>query len=302
MPAAATVKVAYVPLYTAGILSLAEKKGFFKEQNLTVELSQVPAPPAAVAAVSGGQVQFAYSPSIPLIRAASNGVGLMAAAAADGFDPAAVAAAGTDIEKLGKLDDTAAVASPASGITSIKGLEGKTVSVPARGAQLEVTISAALKEAGGDPAKIKWVALGFPEAVAALKAGRIDAAGLVSPFTQTAVKNGGTIVVHPAVTFFGGGAVGVWLTSSDFAKSNADVVSRFKAAIDKTNAYAMANLEEFYPEAAAITDTPLADVKAGPVPYFPTEIAVKDLQNVNEKMVELGAITAPVDVATLIFK
>lgn len=297
--APAEVTVAYVPIYTAGVLTLAESQGYFKEQNLTVELTPVANPPAALAAVGGGQVQFGYAPSIPVLRAASNGVDLKVAAAADGFSAAAAAA---DPASTTIVDDTAVVVRKGSTIASVKDLEGKTVSVPARGAQLEVTIASAVKSAGGDPAKVKFVALGLPEATAALKAGRLDAAGLVAPFVATALKDGGKLVIQPAVAFFGEGAVGLWVTSGKYASANADVVKRFQAAMVKANAYAQANLAAFQQAAADITKTPIADVQAGAEPFFPAEVKDTDLSKVADKMVAAGFIAKAPDAASLIVR
>jgi NitT/TauT family transport system substrate-binding protein len=292
----ASIQVAYIPIYTAGILTIADKQGFFAEQKLKVELVPVANPPAAVAAISGGQVAFGYAPSIPLLRAAANGVDVKVAAPADGYEKGA----GADTANAKLLDDTAVVARKGSGVTTAKDLEGKTVSVPARGAQLEVTISSAVKEAGGDPTKVKWVALGLPEAVAALKAGRIDAAGLVSPFIATAVKDGGTVVSYPGVSFFQEGAVGLWLTSGKYDTANHDVVTRFATAIKKANAYATDHLPEFQQAAADITKTPLAEVQAGTKPFFPQEVADSDLKLVVDKMVATGFLKKDVDVTTLV--
>ena len=163
-------------------------------------------PPAGVAAAQSGQLDLTYTPSIPMFNALSQGVPLKIVAAADGYSDEAMGKS-----DLTLVDDTALIVGKDSPITSVGELEGKTISVPARKAQLEVTISNAVKQAGGDPSKINWIVLDFSSAVQSLKQGRIDAAGLVAPFTSKAVAEGGKVVSSPGVEFFEKGAVGLYV-------------------------------------------------------------------------------------------
>jgi ABC-type nitrate/sulfonate/bicarbonate transport system substrate-binding protein len=295
-----TLKVAYTPIYTIGALQLGIDQGFFKDEGISLQLQQVANPPAGIAAVAGGQVDVNYAPTIPIFGASASGVGLKILAAADGNDPAGVAEAKTDPTQGVKYDDTAVVAGSDSGISRPRDLEGKTVSVPAREAQLEVTVAAAVKQDGGDPSKIKWITLDFATAVSSLKSGRIDAAGLVTPFIQQAVDNGGDIVSSPAVAFFGGGAVGMWVTSAKEQSAKPEAMAAFARAVEKSNAYAAAHIADEQKAAATTLKLDPKVVAGGSKPYFPTTIDAAQLQRTADQMQSLGYLDKLVDTSALL--
>ncbi|SFR68745.1 NitT/TauT family transport system substrate-binding protein [Microbacterium azadirachtae] len=290
-----TVKVATIGLTSDGSLLTGIAKGFFADEGLKIETSIVANPPAGLAAAQSGQVDVAYSPSIPLLNALSQGVKMKVVGAADGYPDTATSAADP-----AKYDDTGLFASKASGITSVKELAGKTIAIPARKAQLEVVIAEQLKKNGIDPATgVKWVVLDFTSAVAALKSGNVDAAGLVSPFTAQAAADGGPQLAAPSIGFFETGATGLWTAGETTIQSKKDVISAFQRAIVKSNEYATAHAEEAITAGLAYTKSKLtvAEVK---VPVWPTAVAPEDLQRPDDKMVALGFLKKPVDLSGVI--
>ncbi|GAA1526533.1 ABC transporter substrate-binding protein [Nocardioides humi] len=295
------VTVAYTPIYSVGALQLGIDQGFFEDEGLRIELQQVANPPSGIAAVAGDEVDFNYTPSIPFVNAIANGVQLEIVGAADGYDEGTKASVEADPSLALQHDDSGVVAAKGSGIERAADLEGKTVSVPARGAQLEVTIAAAVKADGGDPAKIDWITLDFPSAVSSLQAGRIDAAGLVVPFIAQGEQAGGTLVLSPGLEFFDDGAVGLWVTSASLATAEPAVVKSFQAAVERTNEYAAAHIEEAQQAAATVLKTDLAVVQTGSVPSFPATVDPADVQSVIERMKELGYLKKDIDAASLVF-
>lgn len=283
-----TLKVATIGLLSDGALQLGIEQGFFEEEGLAIETSIVANPPAGLAAAQSGQVDLAYSPSIPLINALSQGIALDVVQAADGYADGAA-----ESGDAAEIDDTGLYASASSGITSVEDLEGKTIAVPARKAQLEVTITDVLVEAGVDPATINWVVLDFTSAVAALESGTADAAGLVSPFTDQAAQAGAPLLASPGLEFFEEGAVGLWVAGTSTVESKADAIAAFQRAIAKANAYANENPEEAVQAGIDYTQSSLT-VEEATIPYWPTEVREADVQRTNEKLVELGFLPAAV--------
>ena len=288
-----TVKVAYTPITAVGALVVGEQQGFFKEEGLTLELQQVDNPPAGIAAVAGGSVDYNYAPSIPIVNAVANGVKIKVAAAADGYAEGTKAKFEADPASVD--DDTALLVAGGSAITSPKDLSGKTVAVPARGAQLEVTIAHAIKEAGGDPTTVNWITLDFPSALSSLKDGRIDAAGVVQPFVSNGTEQGDVVLAKPGLGFFDDGAVGMWVTSEKYATDNPELVAKYQRAIVKTNEYSNAHVDEVYAAASELLKIDLATLKAGAAPYFTPPVKVEDLGSVVTKLDALGFLKAPVD-------
>lgn len=283
-----TLKVGIIGIGSDAAITFAQEKGYFETEGLKVETSVVANPPAGIAAAQSGQLDLTYTPSIPLLNALSQNVKLKVVAAADGYAADALEQAKANDGDGSIVDDTGLLAGKDSGITSPKDLEGKKVSVPARKAQLEVTISNAITEAGGDPAKVNWMVLDPASALQSLQQGRIDAAGLVAPFIAKGVASGDKLIASPGLEFFGPGAVGLWVAGDSAIQAKAAGMAGFERAIYKANAYANEHHAESQELSAKITDTPLDVIKQGAVAYWPTSVSLKEIEGVNEKLVNLG--------------
>ena len=297
---AAKITVATLPITSNAAVDLAKEKGWFKEENLEVTIRQVPNPPASIATVQGNQAQFAYTPTMAVLNAVAAGVPLQITQAADGYPEGAWERIQAGEEEAKAVDDTAVWARPDAGVSSPKDLTGKTVAVPARKTQLEITIAKTVKEDGGDPSKIKWIALGFPEMPPALDAKRVDAVGLVDPFNATVEQKGAKYVASPGISTFEEGAVGVWATTKSYAEQNKDVIERFNRVIAKANAYSNEHHSELQQLAARTTKTPIDVIKASHMPYWNTEVKPEDVDKAADAMVELGYIKSKPDPASVL--
>lgn len=293
--ALATLKVATIGLTSDGALMTGIEQGFFEEEGLTIETSLVANPAAGLAAVQSGQVDVAYAPSIPLLNALSQNVPVQVVGPADGLPDG-----GVSPEDAKEIDDTGFYAAADSGVTSVADLEGKTIAVPARNAQLEVVIAAELEKEGIDPKTgVNWVVLDFTSAVAGLNNGTIDAAGLVSPFTIEAEEAGSIYLSSPSAAFFEEGAVGLWTAGSSTIEQKGDEISAFQRAIVKSNEYAAENPEEAIQAGLDYTGSELT-VDEVVVPKWPSEVREADLQRANEKLVSLGFLPEEVDLSGVI--
>ena len=283
-----TLKLAAIGLTSDGSITLGIEKGFFADEGLNIETSIVANPPAGLAAAQSGQVDLAYAPSIPVLNALSQGIPLDVVIGADGY-PDGAAEAGDP----GSIDDTGLYASAQSGITSVDELSGKTIAVPARKAQLEVTITNTLVENGADPSTVNWVVLDFASAVAALKNGTIDAAGLTSQFRDQAEADGATVLAAPGIEFFEEGAVGLWVAGESTVQGKSEALAAFQRAIVKSGEYANAHPEEAVQAGLDFTKSTLS-VDEVRVPYWTPHVRQADIERVNDKLVDLGFLSAPV--------
>lgn len=286
----ATLKVGTIGIGSDAAIRLASDKGYFKEQGLNVEVSVIANPPAGIAAAQSGQLDLTYTPSIPFLNALSQNVPLKIVAAADGYKDGAA-----DGAELMRVDDTGLLVPEGSPVTRPKDLEGKSVSVPARKAQLEVTVSKLVKDDGGDPAKVNWMVLDPSSALQSLNSGRVDAASLVSPFTSKAVSDGNRLLASPGVEFFKEGAIGLWVAGANTVNSKQDQMKKFQEAIHKANAYANEHIDEAQQLSAEITKTPLEVVKAGAVNYWPESVRKADIDRANHGLADLGFLKEPVE-------
>lgn len=279
-------------------ITTAIDKGYFADEGLEVETTVVANPPAGIAAAQSGQLAVTYTPSIPVINALSQNVDLKVIAAADGYDAKAM-----EDKDPYQVDDTALFVKPGSGITRPKDLEGKKVAVPARKAQIEVTVANLVVKDGGDPTKINWMALDPASSLQSLEQGRVDAAGLVAPFSTNAKTQGMDLLGNPGLEFFGPGAVGLWVAGSKQVTDDPESMAAFTRAIYRANAYANGHPEEMDEVAVKITGIDAATIREGAQNYWPLSVELDDLQNVSAKLAELGYLTPEVSLNDdLIFK
>ncbi|MFJ2618685.1 ABC transporter substrate-binding protein [Glutamicibacter sp. NPDC087344] len=269
-------------------ITTAIDRGYFAEEGLEVETTVVANPPAGIAAAQSGQLDLSYTPSIPLINALSQNIDLKVVAAADGYGEEGAA------DDPSQVDDTALFVQPGSSITRAKDLEGKKVAVPARKAQIEVTVANMVLQDGGDPATINWMVLDPASSLQSLEQGRVDAAGLVAPFSTNAQKQGMELLGNPGLEFFESGAVGLWVAGGSTVAKEPEVMDGFARAIYKANAYANENLDEMDEVAAQITGIDLDTIRLGAENYWPLSVELEDLQRVDSRLVELGYLTEEV--------
>lgn len=302
------IKIGTVAINAMGQVPWAQSAGIFKKNGLNVtEIKIYPAPPPSLAALAAGAVDFVYAPSIPIINAYANGgMALKVVAPADGYPAGRLTAAKKDPALAAQLDDTGVCVSPTSGITSFKDLAGKTVSVPARAAQGEVTIAYAVKAAGGNPATVNFVTLPFGAALDAVKSGRTQAAFTVEPFTSACIAAGLKNLGSPGIQFFTNEqAVGMWVTTAKFAAENPAAVTAFQKSIAEVGRFGNtpAGWDKILQSAnPTYTQVDLATARKASPSYFPPTIVANDLRNPASKMLELGFLKQPVDVGGLLLK
>lgn len=284
------LKVAGVGITTDGIIPFGTAKGFFAQHCVSVTRTTVASPAAALADLLGGSVDIAYAPSIPVVNFVAKGAPVRVLAPADG-EPTAAQTATPGYKK--DQDLTGIFVQHASSLSGAKGLEGHTVSVPALSAQLQVVASWAIKKAGGNPSKVNWVVLDFPTALSEFEAGKITAAGLTYPFSNSAVAHGSRLLVGSDVSFFGVGAPdGMWTTTVAKWASERQALSNFRAAVIEANRYADSHWSAFAPYAAKVSGLPKSIVSSDSFAIqFPTTVSKKNLARVASNMVYAGFLT-----------
>ena len=286
-----TLKVMVSGSVGDGALLGGMEQGFFEEEGLELDVTISPNPPAAMAAVQSGEVEIVMTPTIPYLTALSQGISAITVAPMSGF-PA---------ENQGDYDDTLLLAHPDRGITSIEDLAGKTVSVPARKAMFEIVIQNALEGSNVTVDDINWVTLDFASAASALREGTVDATVLPLPFSVQALAAGAVEIAKPISEFVGEGSWVLWLTGANTAESKKSEIASFQRAMRKSNEWANENPEVASQVALDFLESPLA-VEDIAVPYWPLSVSVEELERLNKRLVELGAIENPADLTNVIFE
>lgn len=218
------INVGVIPVADFAPVYIALDQGYFEDEGLDVE-TQVMSNAAAIApSVMNGQLQFGTTAVAPFLTAVQQGVPLkgVSNAASTSSDPAE--------------DFSAILVQEDSEMERLRDLEGKTVAVNALNSIVHFTAAAAIAEDGGDPSKVTFVAMPFPDMNSALGRGAIDAASVVEPFVTMGSDSGFVTLSHPNTeALHEGGTFALFFTAGPFAEANPEVVEKFGRAIDRAS-------------------------------------------------------------------
>jgi NitT/TauT family transport system substrate-binding protein len=223
---AANVTLGYVPYSDDASLFYAQDSGIFRKHGLNVSFVPQASPVAVEASMASGTEQFGFITTPVLINLNSKGVGVKCVSTVDGNEPANPAD-----------DSTVLVAAKGSGITGIKDLAGKNVAEVQLTSLNSLSVQVLAKQAGIDPHSIHQIQIPFPQMPAALAQGRVQAAVIVAPFTQTALADGATVLTHPNQVLFPNGTLTCLDAMSSYISANPKIVADFRAAMDESVAY-----------------------------------------------------------------
>jgi NitT/TauT family transport system substrate-binding protein len=247
-----TVKLAYQATASDAAMVLGEKKGFFDEAGIDLQLHEVPATgAAAIPALVAGE--FAV---------AGGGIDAPILAAAKGLPVKILASGGLPVSKghtypEGSKEGTSAIVVPKdSDIKTVEDIKGaKLAAITVSGLQY-LCIAGDLEKHGLGPDAVDILEIPPQEMLTALESGRVDAATLVEPFLAQARQQGYRVVSFPCEESIGGAIQAGFYTSAKWAEENPDGVRRLTEALVRSNEYAEANPEEMrevIPEFTAIS-------------------------------------------------
>lgn len=284
------VNVGVVPSASFVQIYIAIDKGFFEDEGLDVQPQDIQNAASIVPSILNGQLDFGAVAVSPFIAAVDKGLPLKA-----------VANASNNVEE-GTADNTGIMVAPDSGITRAKDLEGKVVAVNGLAALPHIAAEEAIRKDGGDPSKVTFVAIGFPDMGGALSQERVDAIAVVEPFFSAAANAGNVLVTELyAAAFNPGSTATLYITSDELIASNSDMVERFQKAIDKANDLAAddsALVEEILASYGGMNPDVLKDMD---FPDFGSGIDAAGLTQISEVMVTHGYLDKALDGKSLIF-
>jgi NitT/TauT family transport system substrate-binding protein len=228
---------ANVAVYTGSLVAVpayvAKDLGIYDKHGLDVTLMDFRAAPDATAALFSGAVDLMSNSPGNMMLVNSRGRDLVAVV--DNY-PAHV---WTVITNKDMPTPNKATGYPAM----IRDLKGKKIGVPAIGSDGHNFARRFFKDAGLDPEKdATFLAVGLgPDAVAAFKAGQLDAVMAIEP-VQTVLENlGGKVLldlmVDKTIPEFATWTSSVYHTTKPHADKNAEMMKRFQAAQDEAIAF-----------------------------------------------------------------
>jgi NitT/TauT family transport system substrate-binding protein len=285
--AADAITVGVIPIVDVAPIYLGKEKGFFTKQNLDLTLQTAQGGAELVTPVMTGQREFGFSNISSLLIAQTRGL-----------DIVAVAPGASSTGEQGR-DFGAIIAPGDSPLKTAKDLEGKTVAVNNLKNIGDTSVKAAVRKAGGDDSKLKFVELAFPDMPAALANKRIDAAWIVEPFFTLAREQGAKVIAWNLADTAPKLMIAVYFTSGKYFQEHADIVKRFKVAIIESLAYADGHPDDvraIVPTYTRITKEVIGKLT---LPRWPTEMNLKSTEILADLAVKDGLVTKKPDLAAL---
>ncbi|WP_229075928.1 ABC transporter substrate-binding protein [Actinoplanes sp. DH11] len=268
------VKVGVIPIVDVAPIYLGQKQGFFAKRNIELTMEAGQGGAAIVPGVVSGQFQFGFSNMTSLMIAQTKSVPIKVVSNG-------VASTGVDGKDFG-----AVVVKGDSAIKTAADLAGKKISVNTLKNIGDTVTRQSVRKAGGDPSKIEFVEMPFPNMPAALDAGQVDAAWVVEPSLTTIKAAGGREVASTYVDAAPNLTVAAYFASTELIGKNPDLVKRFTEAMNESLAYADSHPEDVRGILADYTKID-EKLRAGLVlPKWPTEIneaSVQTLATLGEK-------------------
>jgi NitT/TauT family transport system substrate-binding protein len=270
--------VGVIPIADVAPLYVGIDQGFFKDENLEITPKLAEGGAAIIPSVLSGDYQIGFSNTTSLIIASSKKL------------PVQIIAQGV----LGGTGDDdawdAVVARKGSGIKTPKDLEGKTVAVNTLNNVGPLTINNAMEKAGADYTKIKYIEIPFPDMNAALEAKRVDAAFEVEPAYSGGKAAGGTPVIHSYEEMAPNMTVATYFASKEYIASSADVVDRFKRAIEKSLEFSAQNPDAVRKAVGSYTEIPAEVIDKITLPVWKSDLNEPTIQQVADLAKKYGYI------------
>jgi NitT/TauT family transport system substrate-binding protein len=278
----ATVTIAFTPSSAGVCFKVSDERGLFAKRGITIKYgTAAPTGAAQIAQILNGQITAGQGAYTGVITAVSQGLPVMITNAMD-----------QDYDQNGQTA-FAAVVGKKSGVTAFKQLAGKSVAVNSLKGNWEVSLREAVAQDGGDPSKVKVVAVPFADQVTALKSGRVDAIFTLQPFIAQLTSQGFKSIGDPQAIGFGGkqdSVVDVTFMAKKYVEANPDTVKNFVAALQEGTVWCNAHKAEMKKAIARITKAPKQVVDATPNPVYTTKLGPTTTDDWSKLLVKYGII------------
>lgn len=284
------LRVSIIPINDVAPLFVAIKHGYFRDQGLEIDTTPSAGGAAGIPGLMGGSFDVVYGNVVSALLAAHQGLDVK------------VIAAGTK-QAAKETDTTPIIVRSDSGIKSGKDLEGKSIAVNTRNNVIWLYARAWIKNTGGNPDRVTFKEIPFPQIEDALRQKRVDAAYLVAPFSVVALQKPGLMVVaHPYTDLQLGVDVGQYITTGKLLAAKPETLKKFVAGLRKGVKWFNANRknDELLNIITGYTKTNGSILKSISLAAAPLHSDVAQIKKTMDLMIENKLLPEPIDVSKII--
>jgi NitT/TauT family transport system substrate-binding protein len=284
------LRVSIIPINDVAPLFSAIQNGYFRELGLEIDTTPSTGGATGIPGLVGGSFDIAYGNVVSVLLASQQGLDLR------------VIAAGTKLSDKA-TDTTPVLVRSDSGIKSGKDLEGKVFAVNTRNNVIWLYARTWVKATGGDPDKVTFKEVPFPQVEDALRQQRVDAAFLVAPFSVIATQKPGlTVIAHPYSEIQLGVDVGQWITTGKLMAEKPETMKKFVAGLRKGVEWYNANRtsDALLSVITGYTKTDASILKSVALPMAPLKSDPAQIQKTMELMLDSKLLAKPIDLSKII--
>ncbi len=288
-----TLKVSIIPIPDVAPLFAAIQQGYFREQGLEIDTAPTTGGAVGIPALFAGAYDIVFTNVVSTAQARAQGLPIKIIAPASSVGDATEGPAGAGI-----------LVRAGEGLNGGADLAGKSLGVNNQNNIIWLYARAWIQKAGGDPSKVAYREVPFPQMVDALRGKRVDAVFAVDPFL-TLVKD------DPAFAFLGspyvvvqpGLSVAQYVATEEFIGKHPETLKRFDAGLRKGIEWVSRNLNT--PQARELLASytrisPALLARMAPMVEPPRSVDTDSIRKTIALMKEHGLLKTDVDVAAML--
>lgn len=286
------VRVSTIPILDTAPLQVGIAKGFFAEQGLEVDTAPTAGGAAGLPALAAGQVQITFSNIVSIVLGVKQGLEFSIISGGS-----ATAATAPDVAGM--------VTKKGSSLKTGKDMEGKRIAVNTRNNIIWLYARAWVLATGGNPDRVTYVEVPFPQMVDAVRGDQVDAAFVVDPFLAAGVKSGAIeIIAWPYNTVQKRVPVAQYAAMKSFIQANPAVVERWVRAYNKAVDWTTQNKgsEEWLKIISGYTRLSPNQLRDISLPVYDKTLDPAAIEQVVALMRKNGMVEGSVDVKGILYK
>jgi NitT/TauT family transport system substrate-binding protein len=287
------LKVSIIPISDVAPLFAAVKEGYFKQQGLEVDTAPTAGGAVGIPGLMAGAYDIVFTNVVSTVQARAQGL------------PIKIIAPGSAIGDGSQGDGGAGIlVRKGEGIKTGADLVGKSLAVNTQKNIIWLYARAWVQKSGGDPNKVTYREVPFPQMTDALRGKRVDAVFSVDPFITIAKADAGLeylgspyIAVQPSLS------VAQYVATEEFIAKNPETLKRFNAALQMGIGWVNKNLKgkEMRDLLASYTRiNPELLAKMAQPAEAPTKVDVESIRKTVALMKAHELLTGDVNVDTLL--
>lgn len=280
------VTVGVLPLADYAAVYWAEENGLFDEEGLNVTLEPIQGGPVGIQRTVSGELDFAISNSISAAITQTQGNAPV-----------------TTVAFTSSLGEGSGIVfvTPESDIQTVEDLDGRTLGVNTTRNIGDVTFANLVNSEGLD-VEPNWVEVPFPEMIAGVKAGSIDAGYTPEPFSSAARAAGmrevADVTTGPNLHL----AAATIVASDQFVSQNPDTTAAFARAIYQAGVQMAADEDGVRSWLPGVATVPDEVAQTMVLPVYSPGMDLEALGAVADMLKEQGLIPDDYDVAEHVFE